>query len=273
MLCKNPFRKGVMEYGCSQCMPCRINKSRLWVGRMLLELNDHVESAFVTLTYSDDSCPVGAVLVKKDLQDFIKRLRWYTQDRSIRYFAVGEYGSLSWRPHFHLIIFGLSPTEEIVVQKAWTKGFVYLGTAEKQSMAYVCSYVLKGMKSAKDLRLKGRSPEFALMSKRPGLGHGIVSQIAKSYQSREGQKVLKDRGWFENRVRIGPTTYPLGRYLGDKVQEKLKLDKTAKKVNRKAKMFEVYARKSATTTTQYEKLRKAKVAAQGGRVRKQLQTI
>lgn len=274
MLCRMPYRKGVMEYGCGQCLPCRINKSRLWVGRMLLELGDHEQAAFVTLTYDDKHLPKDGSVSKKTLQEFLKRLRWNLQGRSIRYFGVGEYGTLSWRPHYHLIIFGLSPTEEQIVKRSWLmKGFVHVGTAEAQSMAYVCSYLLKNMKKKLDPRLQGRVPEFSLMSKRPGLGFGIVKKLVESYKTHSGKLVLKQQGWFGERVRIGKTIYPLGRYLMDKVQEDLKLDKAQKKVYNRNKMFEVYARKSKETTTVYEKKRKAKVTAQMGRVKQMSATI
>lgn len=44
-------------------------------------------------------------LRKRDLQLFIKRLRFYLPDYDIRYFACGEYGPDKFRPHFHLIIY------------------------------------------------------------------------------------------------------------------------------------------------------------------------
>lgn len=273
MLCKCPYRKGVMEYGCGQCTPCKINKARVWQGRMLLESNDHKESAFITLTYSDVNCPVGAVLVKQDVQSFLKRLRFYIEPRKIRYFAVGEYGEKSWRPHYHLIVYGISPTEELVISKAWNKGYVYIGTAEAKSMAYVSGYVIKNMRSKNDKRLDGRIPEFNCSSKRPGIGYGAVEKIVQAYKTKDGRAAYKDEGWFGGVVRIGGKMYPLGRYLKDKIQEKLKLDKVSKKAYIRSQMYKMYARKSSQTTTEYEIQRKAKVAAGAGRYQKQLQTL
>lgn len=253
-----------MEYGCSQCIPCRINKSRLWVGRMLLELSEHKYSCFVTLTYNEESIPVGGILKKKDLQDFLKRLRWNLGDREIRYFAVGEYGEVSWRPHYHLIIFGLSPTESEILEKSWKKGFVHVGTAEAKSMAYVCSYVLKNMRCKNDKRLEGRYPEFSIMSKRPGLGFGVVSRVRRAYETEEGKEAIKEVGWFSEGVRIGGKKYALGRYLKSKIEEGLGLDKEQKKAHRKKYMFKMYAIKEGSTI-QYEVKRKAAVEQQMGR--------
>lgn len=244
----------------------------MWIIRMLLEQQEHENSAFVTLTYNDENCPVGGILIKKDLQDFIKRLRFYVEPRNIRYFAVGEYGEQSWRPHYHLILYGISPTEESVILKAWKKGFVYVGTAEQKSMQYVSGYIIKNMRSKNDKRLEGRSPEFICSSKRPGIGFKAARRIAQSYETSAGRSAFKDQGWFGGVVRCGGM-YPLGRYLKDKIQEELKLDKVSKKAYLRSQMYQVYARKSSESTTEYEIKRKAKVVASMGRHQKQMQKI
>lgn len=272
MLCKMPFRKGVMEYGCGQCMPCRVNKSRVWIARLLLEANEHENNAFVTLTYSDDSLPVDSSLVKNHIQGFLKRLRFYVEPRVLRFFAVGEYGSQKERPHYHLIIFGLSPTEGNLVQKAWTKGFMYMGTVEPKSVQYVCGYVLKNMRSKHDRRLQGRIPEFSLASRRPGIGHGAVKRIVGAYQTQSGARALKNQGWFSSVVRCGKI-YPLGRYLKGKIQEGLKLDKVSKKAYLRSQMYQMFARKSSQTTTAYEAARKERVRQTSGRLIYQNKTL
>lgn len=44
-------------------------------------------------------------LRKRDLQLFIKNLRSYLPEYEIRYFASGEYGPETFRPHFHLLLY------------------------------------------------------------------------------------------------------------------------------------------------------------------------
>lgn len=117
---------------CGSCEACINEKSNNWVIRNYYEQKGFGEKAcFITLTYKEN--PI--FLVKKDLQDFIKRFRYeinkeylekqkyakknYSprvfelwkqihEDEYIRarYFAAGEYGSAKGRPHFHLIIYG-----------------------------------------------------------------------------------------------------------------------------------------------------------------------
>lgn len=159
MLCKNPLIRGCTEWPCSKCRPCRINKVRLWIGRMMLESYEHPASAFVTLTFKPECCPDG--LQKKDVQDFIKRLREAIEPRKIRYYAVGEYGDKTQRPHYHLVLFGVSPTEGELISSVWDRGFVCVGTVTTGSLAYTLGYVIKKMTKKGDKRLDGRPPEFA----------------------------------------------------------------------------------------------------------------
>lgn len=273
MLCARPYRKGVLEFGCQRCGPCLKNKVRLWVGRMLLELKEHKDSAFVTLTYNEENKPKDGSVVKKDLQDFLKRLRFRLGDRKIRYFGVGEYGTQSWRPHYHLIIYGLSIFEGEEVKLAWNKGFVHMGCAEPKSMAYVCSYVLKNMTNKKDRRLEGRKEEFSLMSRKPAIGSGVVERIYKAYQTIEGKEAIEALDWFGEGIRIDGSKYALGRTLRNKLQVKLGLDNEQKKAHNRSQMFKMYARKEGKTTVQYEMERKAKVEQQEGRMFKKQEVI
>lgn len=90
---------------CGQCMECRLAYSREWAIRITHEQQMHDASCFLTLTYDDEHLPAHGQLVKSDLQDFFKRLRYYCG--RFRYVACGEYGELKRRPHFHAAIFGL----------------------------------------------------------------------------------------------------------------------------------------------------------------------
>lgn len=57
------------------------------------------------ITYEHD---MVAFLYPRDLQLFIKRLRKYISDNyneKVRFYAIGEYGTQSLRPHWHLLLF------------------------------------------------------------------------------------------------------------------------------------------------------------------------
>lgn len=188
---------------CGNCIGCRLEYSRQWANRCMLELENHNESYFVTLTYDDLHIPLrdsfdsdgvlqtAPTLVKKDLQNFIKRLRKNT-GQEIRFFSCGEYGSTTFRPHYHLIIFGLHLDDLVVykrnfdgdilynsptIQKAWqNRGFCVVGEVTYQSCAYVSRYITKKLKGEQahfysDLNIE---PEFTNMSRRPGIGRSYL---------------------------------------------------------------------------------------------------
>jgi len=66
---------GRIEVGCGSCLACRINKRRLWTGRIMLEAAQHEAKCFVTLTYDDDHLPDDKSLNHKHAQLWLKKLR------------------------------------------------------------------------------------------------------------------------------------------------------------------------------------------------------
>ena len=223
-------------------------------------------SCFVTLTYDDAHLPAGAVLQKKDVQNWLKFLRKVLHPRRIRYFLVGEYGEQFERPHYHVILYGVNVAESVVISRTWTKGLSHVGTAERASLSYVCGYVLKKMTSKKDLRLKGRPPEFTLMSRKPGIGRDSIKALAAAYQTVQGKVALQRDGYVSRGVRIGSKVYPLGRYLVGHLASHLDLtEEDRKKANYQA-MLKRAAEKMPLKTTDYERARKARVDQQAGRI-------
>lgn len=216
MLCRSPYINATGPFGCGQCLPCRVNKRRLWTHRMMLESMLHGDSAFVTLTYSPDDLPKGGTLVLKDLQLWLKRLRRAVAPRKLRFFAVGEYGDTSFRPHYHAAIFGLNREEDQVVSSTWGKGSVFLGDLTSDSAAYICGYVTKKMTSKEDKRLCGKLPEFARMSLRPGIGADAMAVVAKSLMSLSHPCSVMNtnlNGDVPTVLSHGKSKYSLGRYL------------------------------------------------------------
>lgn len=191
---------------CRQCLGCRLDYSRQWANRCMLELPYHKSSYFLTITYDDEHLPrsyacdpdtgeiisPAAPLVKRDFQLFMKRLRFNTGQK-LRFMAAGEYGETTFRPHFHAIVFGLelndltpykhsalgyqywnSPT----LDKCWTdengklKGYIVAGDVSWDTCAYVARYIMKkqmGPHARQAYAALGLTPEFSLMSRRPGI--------------------------------------------------------------------------------------------------------
>lgn len=250
-------------------MPCRINRRRKWVGRMLLELLSAPCASFVTLTYSDDRLMNGKVLQKSHLQNFFKLLRYYAPGREIRYFAVGEYGEKSWRAHYHVVLFGVSIVESAVLQKAWTWGFVHVGTVTPDSVEYVCGYVTKKLTSSSGrakLSLRGRPPEFAVMSRRPGLGFKAVQKFVSAIQSNPAADVIQTASLIPSTFKVGQKRYPMDRFTKGKLYSALNLsddviEKVKQIVNRK--QFDLVV---SLGSKEYTRRRRSQVAAEAGRV-------
>lgn len=190
-----------LQIPCGQCIGCRLEYSRQWANRCMLELPYHKESWFLTLTYDDDHVPKTAYAINddgeaapaltlnpRDLELFWKRLRKAHPDDRIRYFACGEYGGQTYRPHYHAIVFGLnlhdlelykkSPQgydyfNSKSLQEIWGKGYVVVGAVTWDTCAYTARYIMKKLKGQdatlySDLNLV---PEFVRMSRKPGIAH------------------------------------------------------------------------------------------------------
>lgn len=176
MQCLSPFRvekkSGLIVYApCGQCIACRLNYGKLWSIRMMEELKNHDKACFATLTYDDNHLPFNHLLCKRHLQLFWKLLR---KKRRIRYFACGEYGDKFGRPHYHAIIYGVSPTEADLIESCWPHGHVKLGFVTEDSCAYVAKYMTKKLNGRALQQKLEEDPnyqnEFVLMSRRPGIG-------------------------------------------------------------------------------------------------------
>lgn len=225
MMCTNPYVNQVgMAYGCGQCMPCRVNKRRIWSHRIMLESRLHRSNAFVTLTYADENLPEGGSLDPKHGQDWLKRLRRRT-GAGLRYFFVGEYGDQTDRPHYHAALFGLRCDNGVsrynsrglnccaqcrLVQDSWGWGNIYLGVLEPNSAEYIAGYVTKKLTAKDDSRLNGRHPEFARMSLRPGIGYHALHEVASIVMQYHLAGPYSD---VPTTLRNGPRELPLGRYL------------------------------------------------------------
>lgn len=225
-----------LPFPCGQCLPCRINKRRVWTLRLMLESYYHEKACFVTLTYDDAHLPLSdsglPILKKCDCQLWLKRLRFHFSGTEIRYYLAGEYGTKGKRPHYHAIIFGLGPEQldpdyfvyggksggttgvekrHTPLSRLWSKGLVHVGEVTRESIQYVAGYVTKKFTKKGD----GYEPEFSLMSRKPGIGARAVDEISATLQQYHLEEKTK------RQLRIDGKTWPLGRYLQGKLAEHL----------------------------------------------------
>lgn len=141
-----------------------------WSWRCEYELKHSYNAKFITFTYSDDFLPQSGTLVKSDLQKFFKRYRKAISTQPdplpIKYFACGEYGGKTRRPHYHAIMYNCDVE---TVERTWNMGAVHYGDVTPASIMYVLKYMVKSTSKP-----DGLAPEFQLMSK--GFGAGYLQQ-------------------------------------------------------------------------------------------------
>lgn len=193
-----------IDIPCGHCIGCYLDRSRQWADRCMLEAEGHLQNCFITLTYDDehinklyhlDDCYKVRSdnfysLDKRDFQLFMKNLRYQLDakfGKKIRFFACGEYGSKTMRPHFHAIIFGHDFSDDRILYKrnfngdylynspllssVWNYGYSVIAECNWETCAYVARYCLKKRDNdiTAQLNALGLDPEFVTMSRRPGI--------------------------------------------------------------------------------------------------------
>lgn len=191
----DPLRKeyDLASFACGKCPNCVKDRTRSWAFRLMREERKATKAFFVTLTYREKYLPYSEAgtptLDYSHLAAFIKRCRKSMVSHGIQekliYYAVGEYGSKNWRPHYHLIMFNCP--ENIIVEAWYNRGangkekpealgHVHFGTVSEGSIIYACKYIAKPSRIPLfegDDRLK----EQARMSKNIGLDYVLNQEI------------------------------------------------------------------------------------------------
>ncbi len=139
----------------------------------------------------------------------------------LKYYACGEYGTQTKRPHYHAIMFNL-PQRYIqdgrILTDTWGHGHVDIAPNNIQTIRYVTKYMLKGgTELEKDIidystgeiihqSTDDRQQEFSLMSKKMGLNH-LTPQMIKYYKRTLNSYVTLPSGILA----------PLPRYFREKI--------------------------------------------------------
>lgn len=232
---------------CGKCIGCQLDKANDWAVRCLLEMKNWKYNYFITLTYDDEHIHIKngrTNLIKKDLQDFLKRLRYYFEgheereykekiEKPIRYFCSGEYGTKTERSHFHIGIFNLK-IEDLKriktikkrtgeeyniydskkIKDIWGKGFIMIEEMTYETACYIARYIeKKAFGKHKNYWInRDLNPEFTETSRRGGIGiNGITNKA-------EFEKIKENYGVYR-KTRKGVKLLRIPSYIRNKWKE------------------------------------------------------
>lgn len=200
-----------MDIPCGGCVGCRLDRAAEWQSRLIHESKEHMFNEFITLTYNEEHRPIDDSLQKHHMQDFLKRLRKSVQPKKIRFFACGEYGTKTLRPHYHALIFGHYFTDKKKAGKGsrgdqlftsakldqlWGKGHCWIGSVTPESCGYVARYIMdKKTGEAAKTHYQGvnrqtgeiimRTPEYIHMSLKPAIGLTFYEQFKNEIHTQD----------------------------------------------------------------------------------------
>lgn len=209
---KEPPDGKFVQLPCGNCLGCRTARAQEWALRCQLELQDHAQAVFATLTYDDEHLP--RTLQKEHVSAFLKSLRKRTKEK-LRFFASGEYGERTQRAHYHSIIYGASLQDTGLIEKSWRHGHARVEPATPANIAYTAGYCSKkiGYKQHGTERLDPATgelydwqPPFVLMSRNPGIGASAkrYHNAWRLYAVKDGHKMTVPR-YYKDYYRLNAT--------------------------------------------------------------------
>lgn len=224
---------------CGKCIACLMNKRLDWSLRLGHEHRVSKSAHFVTLTYDQKHIRTDQSLCKRDMQLYLKRLRKKDELSRIRYYAVGEYGSRTGRPHYHMLLFN---SIEEHIRSAWVDskgnsiGLVHVGKVTSASIAYCTKYIVQPMGEILD----GRERPFATMSRAYGIGgHYLSDEMVKWHRENDANytplpdngkgrlpRFYKDKIWFRESDKRRIHSNALTLVLGNQIKERAYYEKT-----------------------------------------------
>lgn len=250
MPCQKPFLKDGIPVPCGKCESCAKRRASGWSFRILKEAEQLGSAFFVTLTYDNDHNPMQyenpdgtftktqqPTVDKCHLQRFIKRVRKQNSAKTIKYYAVSEYGTQSKRPHYHIIFLGLDIISFLgpeywqlfiegkcqldgknpIKLPTWRKGHVTIGKCTPASVAYTLKYISKG-RQIPQYQGDKRQPEKSFMSK--GIGKGYLTPEMVKIHTNDPER--------QYAVTHDSRKIALPRYLKDRLYDSLERQEMAK---------------------------------------------
>lgn len=210
--------------------------------RIYLESTQAGSSFFITLTYNDDNLPrteAGALCFdKKQVQDFLKRIRRKLEPTRLRFFLTCEfgdgkeakqyleqYGQEYGRSHYHAI-FVCDHKRHLremcdFVQAAWPFGYSSVSPCSMARIQYATQYALKDEDYLYKKYEKGDPCKpFRLFSLKPGLGAGFGND-EKPIIGFLNRYIYNDGVHFRDRIQIAGKPRGIPRYWKDRIDPSL----------------------------------------------------
>lgn len=217
---------------CGKCIICRSKKAKEWTSRCICETQMHDEQPFfLTLTYNENNYPINGV-DKDEVQRFFKRLRirleraGYTHQ--LRYILAAEYGSNTFRPHYHVMLWNFPKLTDFsydlnnsmvatFLQDSWAKRVSkerydelqdferYINKGSKGQDLYYERIGFVHIKRAHDNTAgylakyimkeqyvpNGMNPTFILSSRKNGIGYDYAKAVQQFYTEHPEQTTLE----------------------------------------------------------------------------------
>ncbi len=208
MQCYTPFRVRnknkdinnqnlMIDVPCGKCLACKKRRASHWSFRLNEEAKTSSSACFLTLTYQTPPTTDNGfhTLKKRDFQLFLKRLRKKCPTNKLKYYACGEYGTKTYRPHYHAVLFNLPQSlinKPQTITDTWQNGHIHLANNNQLTINYVVGYMTKNNFTRLNT-FDDRLPEFSLMSKGMGLGY-LTNNMIQYYKKRKLFCIVKEQG-------------------------------------------------------------------------------
>lgn len=143
--------ENVHKVPCGKCAFCLTNKRSQWMFRIHHEMRVQEHPGyFLTLTYDEKHVrrvDDGRLSLRfRDIQLYIKRIR--KAKHYVKYVCVGEYGGITHRPHYHMLLWTDATPD--FLQANWKSskddsilGSIHFGALSMQSAMYTLKYIIQ----------------------------------------------------------------------------------------------------------------------------------
>lgn len=284
------FTKIPFSLPCGRCIGCRMEKARQWGLRCLHEKKLWPHNQYVTLTYNDEFMPPGGSVCLRDVQLFMKRLRFAkksTKENPVRFFLGAEYGEENRRPHYHALLFNVEFRDRLLhgrnargeplytsreLSSLWSvdgreMGFCTIGEVTFDSAVYCAKYALKKLNVSENSSPEARAAyearyvvydadgivyerdrEFAVMSRRPGIGAGYYEKFGKEVLQHDsvvvdGREVRPPRYYDMRSEQLDPDAFARLKRKRKRMGVLSKSDNTPERLRVKKRLMEIAAEK------------------------------